>query len=120
MSLDNYRGNILGLAVGDALGAPIEFKRPGSFEPVTDMTCLMGIYRKKAVYRSVRVLGANLRDKKRSYLLVRIPVPPQWPTLSLYRASDGSTIFVLMASLLLTSYRFTFANSPFMDKVPSS
>ena len=37
MSLDHYRGSILGLAVGDALGAPVEFKRPGSFEPVTDM-----------------------------------------------------------------------------------
>ena len=38
MSLDGYRGSILGLAVGDALGAPVEFKRPGSFEPVTDMS----------------------------------------------------------------------------------
>ena len=38
MSLDRYRGSILGLAVGDALGAPVEFKRPGSFEPVTDMS----------------------------------------------------------------------------------
>ena len=35
---DRYRGSILGLAVGDALGAPVEFKRPGSFEPVTDMS----------------------------------------------------------------------------------
>ena len=38
MSLDRYRGSILGLAVGDALGAPVEFKPPGSFEPVTDMS----------------------------------------------------------------------------------
>jgi ADP-ribosylglycohydrolase len=38
MSLDRYRGSILGLAVGDALGAPVEFKRPGSFEPVTGMS----------------------------------------------------------------------------------
>ena len=38
MSLERYRGSILGLAVGDALGAPVEFKRPGSFEPVTDMS----------------------------------------------------------------------------------
>jgi len=38
MSLDRYRGSILGLAVGDALGAPVEFKRPGSFKPVTTMT----------------------------------------------------------------------------------
>ncbi len=32
-----YRGALLGLAVGDALGAAVEFKAPGSFEPVTDM-----------------------------------------------------------------------------------
>ena len=38
MSLDRYRGSILGLAVGDALGAPVEFKRPGSFEPVMGMS----------------------------------------------------------------------------------
>ena len=29
------RGALFGLAVGDALGAAVEFKRPGSFEPVT-------------------------------------------------------------------------------------
>ena len=38
MNLDRYRGSILGLAVGDALGAPVEFKRPGSFKPITDMS----------------------------------------------------------------------------------
>ena len=38
MELDRYRGSILGLATGDALGAPLEFKRPGSFEPVSGMT----------------------------------------------------------------------------------
>ena len=32
-----YRGCLLGLAVGDALGTPLEFKPPGSFTPVTDM-----------------------------------------------------------------------------------
>lgn len=32
-----YRGCLLGLAVGDALGAPIEFHPPGTFEPVTGM-----------------------------------------------------------------------------------
>jgi ADP-ribosylglycohydrolase len=36
-SIDRARGSLLGLAVGDALGATVEFKRPGSFEPVTDM-----------------------------------------------------------------------------------
>ena len=35
--LDRYRGALLGLAVGDALGAPVEFMRPGTFEPVTEM-----------------------------------------------------------------------------------
>lgn len=29
------RGTLLGLAVGDALGAAVEFSRPGGFEPVT-------------------------------------------------------------------------------------
>jgi ADP-ribosylglycohydrolase len=38
MKLDRYRGSILGLAIGDALGAPLEFKQPGLFEPVTGMT----------------------------------------------------------------------------------
>ena len=30
------RGTLIGLAVGDALGAAVEFKSPGSFKPVTD------------------------------------------------------------------------------------
>jgi ADP-ribosyl-[dinitrogen reductase] hydrolase len=35
--IERYRGSILGLATGDALGAPIEFRRPGSFTPIDDM-----------------------------------------------------------------------------------
>jgi len=35
--IERYRGSLLGLAVGDALGAPLEFKRPGSFTPIDDM-----------------------------------------------------------------------------------
>lgn len=31
-----FRGSLLGLACGDALGAPIEFMRPDHFHPVTD------------------------------------------------------------------------------------
>jgi ADP-ribosyl-[dinitrogen reductase] hydrolase len=31
------RGALLGLAVGDALGTTLEFKPPGSFEPIADM-----------------------------------------------------------------------------------
>jgi ADP-ribosylglycohydrolase len=32
-----YRGSLLGLAVGDALGVPLEFKKPGTFSPVNDL-----------------------------------------------------------------------------------
>jgi ADP-ribosylglycohydrolase len=32
---DRRRGALLGLAVGDALGAAVEFSHPGTFEPVT-------------------------------------------------------------------------------------
>ncbi|MFA9478220.1 ADP-ribosylglycohydrolase family protein [Phycisphaerales bacterium AB-hyl4] len=35
--LDRYRGCLMGLAVGDAVGTSVEFARPGSFEPVTVM-----------------------------------------------------------------------------------
>jgi ADP-ribosylglycohydrolase len=31
---DRQRGMLLGLAIGDALGAAVEFELPGSFEPV--------------------------------------------------------------------------------------
>ena len=36
-TLDRYRGCLLGLAAGDALGTTLEFEAPGSFEPLTDM-----------------------------------------------------------------------------------
>ena len=36
-SIDRYRGSMLGLACGDALGSTLEFKFPGTFEIVTDM-----------------------------------------------------------------------------------
>ena len=34
---DRFRGCLLGLAAGDALGTTLEFKKPGTFEPHTDM-----------------------------------------------------------------------------------
>jgi ADP-ribosyl-[dinitrogen reductase] hydrolase len=34
---DRFRGCLLGLAVGDAVGTTVEFKPRGSFDPVTDM-----------------------------------------------------------------------------------
>jgi len=36
-SQDQYRGCLLGLAIGDALGTTLEFCRPGSFVPIKDM-----------------------------------------------------------------------------------
>ena len=34
---DRFRGCLLGLAAGDALGTTLEFRPPGSFEPIDDM-----------------------------------------------------------------------------------
>jgi ADP-ribosylglycohydrolase len=34
---ERYRSCLLGLAVGDVLGATLEFRRPGSFEAISDM-----------------------------------------------------------------------------------
>jgi len=34
---DRYRGALIGLATGDALGTTLEFKPPGTFTPITDM-----------------------------------------------------------------------------------
>lgn len=36
-ALSRYRGCLVGLAVGDAVGTTVEFKPPGTFDPVTDM-----------------------------------------------------------------------------------
>ena len=35
--MNRFQGCLLGLAVGDALGAPVEFQSPGTFQPVKDM-----------------------------------------------------------------------------------
>lgn len=37
MSRARYRGSLLGLATGDALGTTVEFEPRGTFEPVTDL-----------------------------------------------------------------------------------
>ncbi|MFA5595171.1 MAG: ADP-ribosylglycohydrolase family protein [Trueperaceae bacterium] len=37
LALNRKRGALLGLAVGDALGTTLEFRSPGTFEPLTDM-----------------------------------------------------------------------------------
>jgi len=36
MSEIKYTGSLLGLAIGDALGAPLEFTKPGTFPPIKD------------------------------------------------------------------------------------
>lgn len=36
-TLERYRGCLLGLAAGDALGTTLEFQMPGSFKPITDI-----------------------------------------------------------------------------------
>ncbi len=36
-TIERYRGSLLGLATGDALGTTLEFSPPGSFEPLEDM-----------------------------------------------------------------------------------
>ena len=35
---NRFRGALVGLAVGDALGTTLEFTQPGTFEPISDMT----------------------------------------------------------------------------------
>jgi ADP-ribosyl-[dinitrogen reductase] hydrolase len=35
--IHRYRGALLGLAIGDALGMSLEFKQPNEFEPIDDM-----------------------------------------------------------------------------------
>jgi ADP-ribosylglycohydrolase len=35
--IERYRGALLGLATGDAVGTTLEFQRPGSFAPIADM-----------------------------------------------------------------------------------
>jgi ADP-ribosyl-[dinitrogen reductase] hydrolase len=35
--VERYRGCLLGLAIGDAVGTALEFRQPGKFTPITDM-----------------------------------------------------------------------------------
>ena len=39
-TLDRYRGCLLGLAAGDALGTTLEFTQPGSFTPLSSSPSL--------------------------------------------------------------------------------
>jgi ADP-ribosylglycohydrolase len=35
--IERYQGSLLGLAIGDAMGVPLEFMKPGTFTPVKEM-----------------------------------------------------------------------------------
>lgn len=37
-NINRFKGALLGLAVGDAVGTTVEFKNPDTFFPVSDMT----------------------------------------------------------------------------------
>lgn len=77
--LDRQRGSLIGLAVGDALGAAVEFRRPGSFEPVTGYRA-GGPHRLKpgewtddtsvalALADSIGRAGWDLNDQARRYI----------------------------------------------------
>lgn len=36
-TIERYKGCLLGLAVGDAMGTTLEFKHPRTFDPINDM-----------------------------------------------------------------------------------
>src|SRR3954469_20293553 len=76
---DRSRGSMIGLAVGDALGAVVEFRRPGTFPPVigyrgggpheleagewTDDTSMA-----LALADSIRDVGWDLNDQATRYV----------------------------------------------------
>ena len=60
MELDErYRGCLVGLAVGDALGTTLEFRRPGTFAPIQDMVG-GGPFHNGSSFRHGALLAVNL------------------------------------------------------------
>ena len=41
--LERFKGCLLGLAIGDALGTTLQFKSRGSFDPITEMNSLIRV-----------------------------------------------------------------------------
>lgn len=77
--IDRQRGTLLGLAVGDSLGAAVEFKSPGTFPEVTDYRSggPHGLSRGEwtddtsmalALADSIASVGWDLNDQARRYL----------------------------------------------------
>src|SRR5689334_13947460 len=76
---DRLRGALVGLAVGDALGAAVEFQEPGSFPPVTGFRA-GGPHRLNAgewtddtsmalaLADSIGTVGWDLNDQARRYV----------------------------------------------------
>src|SRR5271154_6024481 len=76
---DRRRGALIGLAVGDALGAAVEFQAPGTFAPVTDYRAggphglAAGEWTDDtslalALADSIAVAGWNLHDQAERYV----------------------------------------------------
>lgn len=76
---DRCRGALFGLSIGDALGAAVEFRPPGSFEPVTGYRA-GGPHRLQpgewtddtsmalALANSIAAVGWDLKDQARRYV----------------------------------------------------
>lgn len=59
---NRFYGCLIGLAVGDAVGAPLEFTQPGSFEPITDMIEDGKLNIKKGEYTDDTAMALCLAD----------------------------------------------------------
>jgi ADP-ribosylglycohydrolase len=51
---ERFRGCLLGLAVGDAVGTTLEFRLQGTFQPLTDMVGAIGasLFHPKFAFRA--------------------------------------------------------------------
>ena len=91
---DRYRGALVGLAVGDALGTTLEFKPPGTFKPVTDITGGGPFHLKLGQWTddtSMALCLAESLAEKCGFQLVQ----------QLSRGDDGRLMFVLEKAGLL-------------------
>ena len=104
---DRCRGTLIGLAVGDALGAAVEFMSPGSFAPVT---CYRdgGPHRLKAgewtddtsmalaLADSIATVGWDLNDQADRYV--------QWWTANKYSVNGRCFDIGVTTRIALSSY----------------
>jgi ADP-ribosyl-[dinitrogen reductase] hydrolase len=109
--INKYRGALLGLACGDALGAPVEFKKRGTFAPVNDMQS-GGVFNLKAgqwtddtsmalclATSLIECQGFDARDQMQRYL--------RWRDTG-YLSSTGACFDIGIAtSLALSAFKKT-------------